>query len=165
MLLTRVTRSPAKLRSGRRLDVGPPSMSAGFEKVELLSARGRGTRSMPHSSSAISAKAAGAGSCVDRTGNVLQGPSRRGRLGPRFYITRIAVVGDFNDTPDSNPLKPLLAEGSTLRDIFEHPNFQNDGHPGTFGSATKSNKIDYILLLPELFKVVKRRKCSEKECG
>jgi endonuclease/exonuclease/phosphatase family metal-dependent hydrolase len=77
-------------------------------------------------------------------------------------IKRIAVVGDFNDTPDSNPLKPLLAEGSTLRDIFEHPNFQDDGHPGTFGSATPSLKIDYILLSPELFKVVENAEVFRK---
>src|SRR5262245_58179683 len=33
-------------------------------------------------------------------------------------VTRIAVIGDFNDTPDSAPLAPLLGPGSNLRDIF-----------------------------------------------
>jgi endonuclease/exonuclease/phosphatase family metal-dependent hydrolase len=66
-------------------------------------------------------------------------------------VRRIAVVGDFNDTPDSAPLAPLLQNGSELRDIVTHPNFVGDGRPGTFGNGTASNKIDYILLSPELF--------------
>ena len=45
-------------------------------------------------------------------------------------IKLIAIVGDFNDTPDSDPLKPLLANQSDLKDIFDHPKFQSDGHPG-----------------------------------
>src|SRR5215212_3195274 len=69
-------------------------------------------------------------------------------------IDMIAVVGDFNDTPDSDPLRPLLSEGSDLRDISAHPQFQSDGRPGTFGNGTKSNKIDYILLSPALFERV-----------
>lgn len=63
----------------------------------------------------------------------------------------IAILGDLNDTPDSDPLKPLLGAGSDLKDIFDHPQFQSDGRPGTFGNGTKSNKIDYLLLSPELF--------------
>ncbi|MGH2906983.1 MAG: endonuclease/exonuclease/phosphatase family protein [Solirubrobacterales bacterium] len=66
----------------------------------------------------------------------------------------IAVVGDFNDTPNSAPLEPLL-ENTNLRDITEHPNFTSDGRPGTYGTGTANNKIDYILLSPELFKRVK----------
>ena len=66
-------------------------------------------------------------------------------------VTLIAVIGDFNDTPDSIPLAPLLAHGSSLADVSTHPNFQDDGRPGTFANGTKSEKIDYILLSPELF--------------
>ena len=69
-------------------------------------------------------------------------------------IKHIAIVGDFNDTPDSTPLRPLLGNGSTLKDIFQHPKFKGDGRPGTFGNGSKSQKIDYILLSPELFKRV-----------
>jgi endonuclease/exonuclease/phosphatase family metal-dependent hydrolase len=69
-------------------------------------------------------------------------------------IDSIAVVGDLNDTPDSDPLQPLLADGSDLKDIFDHPRFQSDGRPGTFGNGTKSQKIDYILLSPNLFQKV-----------
>src|SRR6266542_751811 len=71
-------------------------------------------------------------------------------------VARIAVIGDFNDTPDSAPLAPLLAQGLDLRDVSVHQNFEDDGRPGTFGNATKSEKIDYILLSPELFARVQR---------
>jgi endonuclease/exonuclease/phosphatase family metal-dependent hydrolase len=64
--------------------------------------------------------------------------------------TCVAVVGDFNDTPDSAPLAPLLA-GTDLQDVSNHPQFVSDGRPGTFGNGTKGNKIDYILLSPALF--------------
>jgi endonuclease/exonuclease/phosphatase family metal-dependent hydrolase len=67
---------------------------------------------------------------------------------------RIAVIGDLNDYPDSGPLDPLIKNGSTLKDIFTHPNFQADGRPGTFGNGTKSQKLDYILLSAQLFGAV-----------
>ena len=62
----------------------------------------------------------------------------------------IAVLGDFNDTPDSDPLKPLI-DDTDLKDIFKHPQFNDGGFPGTFGTCTASNKIDYIMLSPALF--------------
>ncbi len=62
----------------------------------------------------------------------------------------VAVVGDFNDTPDSDALAPLIKR-TNLRDISEHAQFDDEGRPGTFGNGTKSNKIDYILLSPTLF--------------
>lgn len=62
----------------------------------------------------------------------------------------IVVMGDFNDTPDGAPLAPLLNQ-TNLKDISEHGAFNDGGRPGTFGSGTKSNKIDYILLSPALF--------------
>jgi endonuclease/exonuclease/phosphatase family metal-dependent hydrolase len=65
----------------------------------------------------------------------------------------VAVVGDFNDTPDSAPLAALLGN-TDLKDIFLHPQFNDGGRPGTFGDCARSNKIDYILLSPELFQKV-----------
>lgn len=62
----------------------------------------------------------------------------------------VAVIGDMNDTPDSDPMLPLLKAGSDLKDIFEHDAFVTDGRPGTYGNGAKSNKIDYILLSPAL---------------
>jgi endonuclease/exonuclease/phosphatase family metal-dependent hydrolase len=64
--------------------------------------------------------------------------------------TRIAVVGDFNDTPQSDPLKPLVAN-TDLQDVSTHPTYQADGR-GTYG--TSRDKIDYILLSPDLFNVM-----------
>lgn len=69
-------------------------------------------------------------------------------------VENIVIVGDFNDTPTSEPLKPLLGSGSDLKDITQHPQFQSDGRPGTFANGTASNKIDYILLSPALFAAV-----------
>lgn len=68
--------------------------------------------------------------------------------------TFIAIIGDFNDTPDADPLSPLLSPGSLLKDVSVHPNFQSDGRPGTFRNGTKTQKLDYILLSPELFQTV-----------
>ncbi|MGJ7489091.1 endonuclease/exonuclease/phosphatase family protein [Variovorax sp. ZT4R33] len=62
----------------------------------------------------------------------------------------VAVVGDFNDTPASAALAPLL-QHTDLKDAFEHPTFDDGGFPGTYGSCTAGNKIDYLLLSPELF--------------
>lgn len=65
----------------------------------------------------------------------------------------VAVLGDFNDTPDSTPLQPLL-EDTDLRDVFHHPSFDSGGYPGTYGLCNASNKIDYMLLSPALFKAM-----------
>jgi endonuclease/exonuclease/phosphatase family metal-dependent hydrolase len=67
----------------------------------------------------------------------------------------VAVVGDLNDTPDSDPLKPLLAD-TDLKDAFEHPAFDDGGWPGTYGLCNASNKIDYLLLSPKLFDRVEK---------
>lgn len=62
----------------------------------------------------------------------------------------IAVVGDLNDTPGSNALAPLLGPGD-LKDVSAHPRYQSDGLPGTFQNGHERDKIDYLLLSPELF--------------
>ncbi|MBY0506204.1 MAG: hypothetical protein K2X03_19965 [Bryobacteraceae bacterium] len=62
----------------------------------------------------------------------------------------IGILGDFNDTPDSAPLQPLLEPASGLTDIMQHPAFTGDGRPGTFANGAASSKIDYLLLSPAL---------------
>jgi endonuclease/exonuclease/phosphatase family metal-dependent hydrolase len=70
----------------------------------------------------------------------------------------IAVVGDLNDTPDSDALSPLLGSGgngvaaspSDLRDVSAVAGSDDGGWPGTYGTASKGNKIDYILCSPAL---------------
>ncbi len=66
----------------------------------------------------------------------------------------VAVIGDLNDTPDSDPLRPLIAN-SDLKDVFQHPAFDDGGYPGTFNLCNASDKFDYILLSPALFQRVK----------
>lgn len=63
----------------------------------------------------------------------------------------VAVVGDLNDTPNSDPLSPLLGNGSTLQDVSAHANFNDGGRPGTYANGSAGNKIDYILCSPSLF--------------
>jgi endonuclease/exonuclease/phosphatase family metal-dependent hydrolase len=63
---------------------------------------------------------------------------------------QIAVVGDLNDTPDSDPLSPLFTN-TGLRDISTHPKFSDDGRPGTYANGTKGQKIDYVLLSPAVY--------------
>ncbi len=63
----------------------------------------------------------------------------------------VAILGDFNDTPDSAPLAPLLGGASAPQDVSAHSDFDDGGRPGTFGNGTKAQKIDYILLSPGLF--------------
>jgi endonuclease/exonuclease/phosphatase family metal-dependent hydrolase len=62
----------------------------------------------------------------------------------------IAVIGDLNDTPESDPLEPLIKH-TTLKDVFEHSAFDDGGYPGTYGLCNAKNKIDYILLSPSLY--------------
>lgn len=62
----------------------------------------------------------------------------------------IAIIGDFNDTPDSDPISPLFHQ-TGLKDISKIPGFDDDGRPGTYKNGTASDKIDYILLSPALF--------------
>jgi len=69
----------------------------------------------------------------------------------------VAVLGDFNDLSDSDPLKPLM--DTTLRDVSEHQKFTdfefnaNNGHQGigTYNLGNDNNKIDYLMLSPNLF--------------
>jgi len=62
----------------------------------------------------------------------------------------IAVLGDLNDDPASDALKPLIS-GTDLRDISTHPTFDFGPRKGTFGSGNEKDKIDYVLLSPALF--------------
>ena len=61
----------------------------------------------------------------------------------------IAVQGDFNDSPDSDTLAPLLRD-TDLRDVSTHPKFDDGGRPGTFKDSHANDKLDYILLSPKM---------------
>lgn len=66
----------------------------------------------------------------------------------------IAIMGDLNDTPSSGPIAPLAA--TDLKDIFDHPGFDDGGYPGTYGLCNSANKIDYIFLSPALYDRMER---------
>lgn len=73
-------------------------------------------------------------------------------------IDNIVILGDLNDTPDSDELAPLLQQ-TNLSDVSDHPNFTGfefnvqNGHRGigTHELGNDSSKIDYLLLSPALF--------------
>jgi endonuclease/exonuclease/phosphatase family metal-dependent hydrolase len=69
-------------------------------------------------------------------------------------VEYVAIIGDFNDSPDSEALKPLL-KGSGLVDISSHPKFKFGERAGTFQGGGAKDKIDYILCSPALFKKAK----------
>jgi endonuclease/exonuclease/phosphatase family metal-dependent hydrolase len=62
---------------------------------------------------------------------------------------KIVVLGDFNDTLDSQPLAPIAA--TDLKPAAGHANFDDGGRPGTFGNGTKAENFDHILLSPALY--------------
>jgi endonuclease/exonuclease/phosphatase family metal-dependent hydrolase len=68
----------------------------------------------------------------------------------------VAVMGDFNkgptnDQPPQHPtLEPLLGPGSPLVDATTLPGFDPGPRPGTFQSCSLRNRLDYILLSPQL---------------
>lgn len=64
--------------------------------------------------------------------------------------TMIAVIGDLNDTPASEPLAPLFRD-TDLKDVTTHPRFTSDGRSGTYQNGTANDQIDHILLSPALF--------------
>ncbi|MTD14593.1 endonuclease/exonuclease/phosphatase family protein [Nakamurella sp. YIM 132087] len=62
----------------------------------------------------------------------------------------VVVLGDLNDDPTSTALEPLLS-GTGLRDISEHPDFAWGPRKGTYGGGNEKDKIDYLLLSPDLY--------------
>jgi len=67
----------------------------------------------------------------------------------------IIVLGDLNDTPDSDALAPLIT-GTDLKEVSEHPTFDTGSFQGrgTFGLGNDNQKIDYILVSPSLFEKI-----------
>lgn len=70
----------------------------------------------------------------------------------REGLDYVALIGDLNDFPESHALKPLA--GSSFKDAFVHPDFDDGGYPGTYGLCSATNKIDYLFLSPGLFEKV-----------
>jgi endonuclease/exonuclease/phosphatase family metal-dependent hydrolase len=65
-------------------------------------------------------------------------------------IEFIAIVGDLNGSPETDPLQPLISDGSTLIDVMKGPHFIGDDRPGTYNDGRTRDKIDYILMSPKL---------------
>ena len=95
-------------------------------------------------------KSKGFGSQADNNARRLRQAARVADIYRGLDTDLVAIVGDLNDTPDSEPLAPLLRD-TDLRDISTHPAFDDAGRPGTYSSCTARNKLDYVLLSPALF--------------
>jgi endonuclease/exonuclease/phosphatase family metal-dependent hydrolase len=59
----------------------------------------------------------------------------------------VLLAGDFNDTPDSVPLSSLFTDD--FQDIMTHENYPT-ARPGTYGTGLANNKIDYLIMSPDL---------------
>lgn len=70
--------------------------------------------------------------------------------------THVAILGDFNKGPDRNnpthhpTLEALLDPDSPLVNVYDLPGFDVGPRPGTFQSCSLTNRLDYILLSPDL---------------
>ncbi len=68
----------------------------------------------------------------------------------------VAILGDLNKGPDTadpshHPtLEPLLDPGSPLVDAYGLQGFEVGPRPGSFQSCSLRNRLDYILLSPDL---------------
>jgi hypothetical protein len=60
----------------------------------------------------------------------------------------VVVGGDLNDTPSSPALQPLFSDG--WHDVIDHASYPTD-RPGTYDTGTASNKIDYLIMSPDLW--------------
>ena len=85
-------------------------------------------------------------------------------------IENVVILGDLNDTPDSDELRPLF--DTDLKEITNHPEFTEfefnantqDRGIGTFGTGADSKKIDYIFLSPALWEKVTKGGLFRKGC-
>ncbi|HLP94759.1 MAG TPA: endonuclease/exonuclease/phosphatase family protein [Saprospiraceae bacterium] len=91
-----------------------------------------------------------------RNGNDQESENRRIAQGRRAHeiafnaLQRspyVLIAGDLNDTPNSATLAELLKNG--FEDVQSHPSYPAD-RPGTFGTGTAGNKIDYLIMSPAL---------------
>lgn len=59
----------------------------------------------------------------------------------------VLIAGDLNDTPQSPLFASLWQDGFV--DVGDHPSYPTD-RPGTFETGTAANKIDYLIMSPQL---------------
>ena len=73
------------------------------------------------------------------------------RLGEAQISPLVLLAGDLNDTPESPAVSPLLRDGWS--DIQSDPGYPTD-RPGTYGTGTAENKIDYLIMSTALRKTL-----------
>jgi endonuclease/exonuclease/phosphatase family metal-dependent hydrolase len=71
-------------------------------------------------------------------------------------VEHIAVLGDFNKGPDRDDptqhptLEPLFGPDAPLVDAYGLPGFDVGNRPGSFQTCSITDRLDYILMSPEL---------------
>jgi endonuclease/exonuclease/phosphatase family metal-dependent hydrolase len=74
--------------------------------------------------------------------------------GASFDKALFAVVGDFNDQPKSDTLKPLLARSSKLENVLERLP-QEERWTDYYKGGNDVSQLDYLLTSPQLSKQIK----------
>jgi endonuclease/exonuclease/phosphatase family metal-dependent hydrolase len=91
-----------------------------------------------------------------RGGNTLSMQNRRKAQADRAHAIAlqglaqtpfVLIAGDLNDTPDTPLFASLFEDGFV--DVSDHPSYPTD-RPGTFETGTVANKIDYLIMSPQL---------------
>jgi endonuclease/exonuclease/phosphatase family metal-dependent hydrolase len=59
----------------------------------------------------------------------------------------VLLGGDLNDNPQSGVINDVFNDG--FKDVSIHENYPKD-RPGTFGTGTANDKIDYLIMSPQL---------------
>ena len=89
-------------------------------------------------------KSKGYGSQADNNERRRRQPQRVADIYRRLRkdgVSYVVVLDDFNQTPSSAPVSPLM-DATDLRDVSEHTGFDDGGRPGTFGTCAAANRID-----------------------
>jgi endonuclease/exonuclease/phosphatase family metal-dependent hydrolase len=79
-------------------------------------------------------------------------------------VELVAVVGDFNDTPDSAPLKPLVKE-TDLKDAFTHPGFDDGDFRGPSVCAMPQTRSTIFSSRRSCSRRSRPAGCFERACG
>ena len=85
---------------------------------------------------------------------------------PRPRLAQERVDQLLEHRTESRAAKKSATGGPHASTRFRgRPGFIDDGHPGTFGNAEQTQRLDYLLLSPDLVDKVRRREWFAKMSG
>ena len=92
-------------------------------------------------------------------------PAARRRRQPRRDPRRLQQGPGHRDPSHHPTLEPLLDPGTPLVDAYDLPGFDVGPRPGSFQSCSLRNRLDYILLSPDLAATATGGGVFRKGCG